>query len=188
MPAIHSASADAPVPTSSHPHQDRDLLRKLSDFESVTGRLEAGGRAFDAYELESHAGHQVRLRLTSEDFRVVAFVVLDNSGTEPQREPFSQRVTGGGERVTGGVEAQIPITLPLTGAYRVVVTSVENEAHQRAISSGEYRMILLIDTPKSPPSGIEVSRAGDSRPIPPEESGPGSQKGARFSAWESDSP
>jgi hypothetical protein len=188
MHAIHSASANASVPTPSHHHHERDTLRKLSDFESVTGRLEAGGRAFDAYELESHAGHQVRLRLTSEDFQVVAFVVLDNSGTEPQREPFSQRVTGGGERATGGVEAQVPITLPLTGAYRVIVTSVENEAHQRAISSGEYRMILLIDTPKSAPSGIEVSRTSDSRPGAPEESGPGSQKGARFGAWESDSP
>jgi hypothetical protein len=185
MHAIHSA-----VPTSSPQHHERDILRKLSDFESVTGRLEAGGRAFDTYELESHAGHQVRLRLTSEDFRVVAFVVLDSAGTEPQREPFAQRVAGGGERATGGVEAQVPITLPLTGAYRVIVTSLENEAHQRAISSGEYRMILLVDTPKSAPSGIEVSRTNDSRPSAPapEESGPGSQKGARFSAWESDSP
>jgi hypothetical protein len=39
-------------------------LRKLGDFESITGRLDAGGRPVDVYELESKAGDQVRLRLT----------------------------------------------------------------------------------------------------------------------------
>src|SRR5580658_1814937 len=102
------------------------VLRKLSDFESITGRLEAGGRIFDAYELESHAGDQVRLRLTSDDFQVVAFIVL--FPMQAGREPFVRTVTGASGKTAGSVEAQAPITLPSAGVYRVVVTSVDNHA------------------------------------------------------------
>jgi hypothetical protein len=187
MNAIKSALPNASESTSPY-HYRGEVLGKLSDFESITGRLEAGGRVLDTYELEGEVGYQVRLRLTSEDFRVLAFVVLGASASQPGREPFVQKIAGDADRATGGVEAQASITLPATGTYRVVVTSLDNEAQQRAISSGEYRMTLLVDTPKSLPAGFEVPRPIDSRPSAPEDSGPGSQKGARFSAWESDSP
>jgi len=149
------------------------VLRKLSDFESITGRLEAGGRALDAYELESKAGDNVRLRLTSDDFQVVGFVVLvsaaTNGGGAPPREPFVRTVPGGTAGTSGSVEAQPPVTLPVAGVYRVVVTSLDNHARRQAASSGEYRMTLLVDTASTPSL-----------------SGPESQKGPRFSAWESD--
>jgi hypothetical protein len=188
MNAIHAASA-ASVNTSLNASlREGDALRKLSDFESITGRLEAGGRLLDAYELESAAGDQVRVRLTSEDFRVVGFVVLSASRSEPGREPFVHKIVGGAERTTGGVEGEVPITLPAGGTYRVVVTSVDNETHQQAVSSGEYRMTLLVDTPRNLPSRIVVSSTFASPSSAPEEgTGPGSQKGARFNAWESDS-
>jgi hypothetical protein len=142
------------------------VLRKLSDFESITGRLDVGGRPVDVYELESKAGDQVRLRLTSDDFKVVGFVVLREG------EPFLRTVAGGNAGTAGSVESQAPVTLPRAGVYRIVVTSLDNHAQRKAVSSGEYRMTLLCDT-----AGI---------PSQPPLSGPESQKGPRFNAWESD--
>jgi hypothetical protein len=149
------------------------VLRRLSDFESITGRLETGGNVLDAYELESHPGDQVRLRLTSDDFQAVAFVLLapTQPHLEPGREPFVRAVAGASARTAGSVEAQPPITLGAQGLYRVVVTSVDNQRQKRAVSRGEYRMTLLVDT-----------AGANSQPV----SGPESQKGPRFSAWESD--
>jgi hypothetical protein len=184
MNAIDSASANTAVNVSL---REGDVLRKLSDFESLTGRLETGGRLLDAYELESAAGDQVRLRITSEEFRVVAFLVLRATWKDSTGEPFVRRVAGGAERTTGGVEAQAPITLPVAGTYRLVVTSVDNEAQQRPVSSGEYRMTLLVDTPRSAPK-VEDSGTIEALSSASDMTGPGSQKGARFSAWESDSP
>jgi hypothetical protein len=143
------------------------VLRKLSDFESITGRLDAGGRVFDAYELDSRAGDQVRLRLTSDDFQAVAYLL---SSAPSGREPFVRSIAGGNAQTAGSVETQAPITLPAAGVYRVVVTSVDNHKERRAASRGEYRMTLMVDAPAS------------SQPL----SQPESQKGARFSAWESD--
>jgi|SRR5580692_1863314 hypothetical protein len=204
MNATDSVVTNAAVHASVY---EGDVLRTLSDFESLTGRLHEGERVFDTYELESKAGDQVRLRLTSEDFRVVAFVVLRASTTEPRLGPFVRKVMGGADRTTGGVEAEAPITLPAAGTYRLVVTSIENETQQRAVSTGEYRMTLLVDTPKNaspnvPPGAPRESLPGLRRteaprpvaspsvvPEAPDAAGPGpgSQKGARFNDWESDS-
>jgi hypothetical protein len=163
------------------------VLRKLSDFESLTGRLEAGGRVLDAYELECQAGDLVRLRLTSEEFPVVAFVVFAACRDGSTHEPYTRRVTGGTEQSTGGVEAQAPIALPLAGTYRLVVTSLDNEEFQRPVTSGEYRMTLLVDTAAIAPGPTVSSARMASASAAPDVTGPGSQKGARFSAWESDS-
>jgi hypothetical protein len=148
------------------------VQRKLGDFESVTGRLDAGRSALQAYELEGHAGAQVRLRVTSDAFHVVAFIVL----LAPRATPFWRVVpglapsaagaVGGPESTAGGVEAQPPVTLPADGDYRVVVTSIENQAETRAASSGEFRMTLVVDAPSVEP------------PVD-------SERGTRFSAWES---
>jgi hypothetical protein len=149
------------------------VSRRLSDFESVTGRLEAGKVALQAYELDGRAGNQVRLRVTSDAFHVVAFIVLATPGRQsfwkvvPGLVPAAAGALGGPESTPGGVEAQPPVTLPADGVYRVVVTSVENQAERRAASSGEYRMTLVVDAPS-----VE----------PPVES----ERGTRFSAWESD--
>jgi hypothetical protein len=148
--------------------KESPVLRKLGDFESLTGRLDAGGPSHDVYELESKAGDQVRLRLTSDGFQVVGFVWL----TASEGQPFLQSVAGGDARTAGSVETQVPVTLPKDGVYRIVVTSLENHAQAKAVSSGEYRMTLLCDT----------SSVSSQAPL----SGPESQKGPRFSAWESD--
>jgi hypothetical protein len=148
------------------------VLRKLSDFESITGRLEAGGRPLDAYDLDCKAGDQVRLRLTSDDFQAVAFVVLASSQGDSQHEAFVRMVTGSSGSTAGSVETQESITLPTGGVYRIVVTSLDNHSERKATSAGEYRMTLLLDT-----AGI-----ASQQPL----SGPESQKGPRFSAWESD--
>jgi hypothetical protein len=144
------------------------VSRKLGDFESVTGRLDSGTSAHQAYELEGHAGAQVRLRVTSDAFHVVAFIVL----AAPRATPFWRVVPGlapsanGPDSAAGGVEAQPPVTLPADGDYRVVVTSIENQAERRAASSGEFRMTLVVDAPSVEP------------PVD-------SERGTRFSAWES---
>jgi hypothetical protein len=137
--------------------------RELSDFDSVTGFLDAGRSGLHAYELRSQAGNQVRLRVTSDAFHAVAFVI----GATPGGQPFRKVVPGVPSSAAGGVEAQPPVTLPSDGVYRVVVTSVENQAQRRAVSSGEYRMTLVVDAPSVEP------------PVD-------SERGTRFSAWESD--
>jgi len=137
------------------------VQRKLGDFESLTGRLEAGRSALQAYELEGHAGAQVRLRVTSDAFHVVAFIVL----AAPRATPF-WRVVPGMAPSASGVEAQPAVTLPADGDYRIVVTSIENQAERRAASSGEFRMTLVVDAPSVEP------------PVD-------SERGTRFSAWES---
>jgi hypothetical protein len=147
--------------------------RKLGDFESVTGRLVEAKVALQAYELEGRAGNQVRLRVTSDAFHVVAFIVLVARGKSfwkvvPGLSPASSSSLGGPDAAPGGVEAQSPVTLPSDGVYRVVVTSVENQAARSPVSSGEYRMTLLVDAPSAEP------------PVE-------SERGTRFSAWESDS-
>jgi len=138
--------------------------RKLSDFESLTGFLDSGRTAVHAYELEGLAGNQVRLRVTSDSFHVVAFIVL----TDPPGKRFCKVVPGQAtSSAAGGVEAQPPVTLPTDGVYRVLVTSIENQARRQPVSSGEYRMTLVVDA-----ASVE----------PPVDS----ERGTRFSAWESD--
>jgi hypothetical protein len=144
------------------------VMRTLGDFESITGRLMAGGRAADTYALEAKAGDQVRLHLTSDHFTVIGFIVLGSD----QPEPFVRSVAGGRAATSGSVESQVPVTLPRDGCYRIVVTSLDNHAQKKAVSSGEYRMTLLSDS---------ASVASQ-----PPRSGPESQKGPRFNAWESD--
>jgi hypothetical protein len=148
------------------------VQRKLSDFESVTGRLEGGVSAVQAYELDGHAGNQVRLRVTSDAFHAVAFLVL----AAPRGRPFWKVVPGtaplaaglGGPDSVRSIEVQTPVTLPADGVYRIVVTSIENQAEGRGVSSGDFRMTLMVDAPS-----VE----------PPVES----ERGTRFAAWESDS-
>jgi hypothetical protein len=176
MSAVESVSR-LPLPEAVL-HGALAVERKLSDFESLTGRLDAGGSALHAYEIDGRAGNHVRLRVTSDAFHVVAFLVLASSRGEtftkvvPGLVPAAAGALGGPESVSGGIEAQAPVTLPADGLYRVVVTSIENQAEQRAVSSGEYRMTLLVDAPSAAPS-VE----------PPVDS----ERGTRFSAWESDS-
>lgn len=174
MTGAQPVSTPLPLPPAAFSNAALAASRKLGDFESVTGRLVAGEVALQAYELDGRAGHQVRLRVTSDAFHVVAFVVFATpqgpafSRVVPGVAPAAAGALGGPEALVGGVELQPPVTLPANGVYRIVVTSVENQAERRAASSGEYRMNLLVDAPS-----VEA-------PVE-------SERGTRFSAWESDS-
>ena len=140
------------------------VQRKLSDFESVTGQLEVGRSGLHAYLLDGRAGHQLRLRVASDAFHAVAFVILvDQPG-----KAFCKTVPGVAPTAASLLEApQAPVTLPCDGLYRIVVTSIENQAQRKAVCSGEYRMTLVVDEPSVEP------------PVD-------SERGTRFSAWESD--
>ena len=139
----------------------------LGPFDVVPGRLLAGESGVHRYSLPGNVGVVLSAKVASAGFEPVV-VVIAPSGVRWD-------VTAGAKTPDAGGASQASpgeLVLPEAGDYILVVTSRENVASLRAITTGEYRLTLLCDAPR--------------KVRPPVPAAPPSSRSGRFGAWESD--
>ncbi len=129
----------------------------LGPFDVVPGRLATGTSGVHRYGLTGVAGIVLSAKVATDAFEPVV-VVIAPSG---RRWDIS----------TSAGAASSDLVLPESGEYMLVVTSRENTAGARALTTGEYRLTLLCDAPKK------------ATPVP---AAPPSSRSGRFAAWESE--
>ncbi len=126
----------------------------LGAFDVVPGRLVAATSGVHRYGVAGVLGIVLSARVATDAFEPVV-VLIAPSG---RRWDLS----------AGSSE----LDLPEAGEYILVVTSRENTAAGRAVTSGEYRLTLLCDAPRKGPPNVPGA--------------PPSSRSGRFAAWESE--
>jgi hypothetical protein len=138
----------------------------LGPFDVVPGRLVAGESGVHRYGLGGTVGVVLSAKVATDAFDPIVVLIAPSGArwdvSAGARTPDS----------AGGLPSPGEIVLPEAGDYILVVTSRENAASLRALTTGEYRLTLLCDAPR---------KARPVVPVPP----PSSRSG-RFGAWESD--
>jgi hypothetical protein len=158
----------------------------LEAFDIVPGRFTAGESGVHRYTVAGEPGVTLQARVATDDFDPVVVVVAP-SGARTDLSRLARKPDAGGKAggtaggMAGGTaagKAGAPVgtnedfILTEQGPHALVVSSRENVAVLRALTTGEYRLTLLCDAPQKvlgpPPSAAPSSRSG------------------RFGSWESE--
>jgi len=150
--------------------EDKDTL---GAFDVALGRFTAGEAGLHRYRVIGSVGLVLQAKVATQAFDPMVVLVAP-SGV---RWPIASVGHGSDQD-----DLPTDLTLPEAGDYLLVVTSQENVAAGRAVTSGEYRLTLFLDAAPSIPVEITGSTPGVPKAAP---STAGTRAG-RFGAWESE--
>jgi len=119
------------------------------------------------YTLAGSPGVTLQAKVATDDFDPVV-VVVTPSGARTDLSNLARKPDAGGK----GAPTNDDFVLVESGDYVLFVSSRENVAVGRALTTGEYRLTLLCDDPRKAPAPVPTATS--------------SSRSGRFGAWESE--